>query len=172
MMTLGPSDGGRSEGMVTRSEWMDGILPRGLLMVTLGLTDRGGINEGELGRGITAGDIYNVTSVSSFTTSRGRTALETDDLRDGKSDGSVEIDSSKRDPLSRMSVLIEIDETVDTEEGVLVRMTGCRSGGSVGIGSGVAVKARSEGEGTVGGDGVADIDTDIVTSVTVPEDDE
>jgi hypothetical protein len=148
---------------------MDGILPRGLLMVTLGLTDRGVNNEGELGRGITAGEIYNVTSVSSIATSRGRTALETDDLCEGKSDGSVEISSSKRDPLSRMSVLIEMDETVDTEVGDL---------DNVGVGTGVAVRPLSEGEGTVGGrdgDGVADADTDIETlavGVTDGEDDE
>jgi hypothetical protein len=126
--------------------------------VTLGLTDRSVNNEGELGRGITTGEIYNVTSVSSFATSRGRTALETDDLCDAKSDGSIEISSSKRDPLSRMSVLIETDETVNTEVDDL---------DNVGVGTGVAVRPRSEGEGTVGGG-----DGDGVAIVTDGKDDE
>ena len=31
------SDDGRSDGMVIKSDWIDGILPQGLLMLTLGL---------------------------------------------------------------------------------------------------------------------------------------
>jgi hypothetical protein len=141
-----------------RNVWTDsGILPRGLLTVTLGLTDRGVNNEGELGRGIAAREIYNVTSVSSFAIYRRCTALETDDLCNAKSDGSVEISSLKRDLLSGMSILIEMDETIDTEVDGL---------DNVGVGTGVAVRPQSEGEGTVGGDG------DGVVVVTDGKDDE
>jgi hypothetical protein len=60
MVTLGLSDGGPSEGglsggMVIKSERIDGILPRGLLMLTLRLAV--GI-DGDLGKGTYAGEIY------------------------------------------------------------------------------------------------------------------
>ena len=63
MVTLGLSDGdlldgGLSDGMVIKSERIDGILPRGLLMLTLGLAV--GI-DGDLGKGTYAGEICGVT---------------------------------------------------------------------------------------------------------------
>lgn len=57
IMTLGAL----SDGMVTRSEWMDGVLPRGLVMLTLGGADGVDSNEGEPGRGIPRGEICQVT---------------------------------------------------------------------------------------------------------------
>jgi hypothetical protein len=51
------SDGGLSDGMVNRSERIDGVPPRGLLMLTLGLAV--GI-DGDLGKGTYAGDICGV----------------------------------------------------------------------------------------------------------------
>lgn len=51
------SDAGLSDGMVIKSERIDGILPRGLLMLTLALAV--GI-DGDLGKGIYAGDICGV----------------------------------------------------------------------------------------------------------------
>jgi hypothetical protein len=53
------SDGGLSDGMVIKSERIDGILPRGLLMLTLALAV--GINS-YLGKGAYAGEICGVTS--------------------------------------------------------------------------------------------------------------
>jgi hypothetical protein len=89
------------------------------------------------------------------------------------SDGSVEksskIGSSKRDPLSRMSVLIEIEDTVEIVDDVLVK-------GEISEVTTV-VGTCSEGEDTVGGgDGdegvaVAETDTDTV-AVGVREGDE
>jgi hypothetical protein len=59
MTTLGLSDGGLSNGMAIKSERMGGILPRGLVMLTIALgTDS---NEGGLGRGICAGEICGMT---------------------------------------------------------------------------------------------------------------
>jgi hypothetical protein len=54
MITLGLSDadlsdGGLSDGMVIKSEWVDGILPRGLPMLTLALAV--GIDS-NLGKGV------------------------------------------------------------------------------------------------------------------------
>jgi hypothetical protein len=54
MITLGLSDGGLSDdgpsdGMVIKSDRIDGVLPRGLLMLTLALAV--GI-DGDLGKGI------------------------------------------------------------------------------------------------------------------------
>ncbi len=62
MITLGLSDvdlsdGGLSDGIVIKSERIDGILPRGLLMLTLGLAV--GI-DGDLGNGTYAGEICGV----------------------------------------------------------------------------------------------------------------
>jgi hypothetical protein len=61
MMTLDSSDGGLSDGMVIKSEW---ILPLGLVMLTLtselALAAGVGSNEGDLGRGMRAGqDLWN-----------------------------------------------------------------------------------------------------------------
>ena len=63
MITLGLSDGvlsddGLSDGMVIKSDRIDGVLPRGLLMLTLGLAV--GI-DGDLGKGTYAGGICGVT---------------------------------------------------------------------------------------------------------------
>ena len=63
MITLGLSDGGLSDdalsdGMVIKSDRIDGILPRGLLMLTLRLAV--GI-DGDLGKGTYAGEICGVT---------------------------------------------------------------------------------------------------------------
>ena len=49
------SDGGLSDGMVIKSERIDGILPRGLLRLTLGLA------VDDLGKGTYAGEICEVT---------------------------------------------------------------------------------------------------------------
>ena len=62
MITLGLSDGGLSDGglsdgMVIKLERIDGILPRGLLMLTLTLAV--GI-DGDLGKGTYAGEICGV----------------------------------------------------------------------------------------------------------------
>jgi hypothetical protein len=63
MITLGLSDddlsdGGLSDGMVIKSERVDGILPRGLLMLTLALAV--GIDS-NLDKGAYAGEICGVT---------------------------------------------------------------------------------------------------------------
>jgi hypothetical protein len=63
MSTLGLSDGGLSDdglsdGTVIKSDRIDGILPRGLLMLTLGLAV--GI-DGDLGKGTYAGETCGVT---------------------------------------------------------------------------------------------------------------
>jgi hypothetical protein len=58
-MTLGLSEGAPSEGMA-RSEYMDGVLPRGLLMLTLRLAAGDIVIAGDLGRGIPAGEICNL----------------------------------------------------------------------------------------------------------------
>jgi hypothetical protein len=59
MITLGLSDGalsddGLSDGMVIKSDRIDGVPPRGLLMLTLGLAV-------DLGKGTYAGGICGVT---------------------------------------------------------------------------------------------------------------
>ena len=95
------------------------------------------------------------------------------------SDGSVEtsskIGSSKSDLLSRASVLIEIEDTVETVEGVLVNMTGVSSGDDTGVTTVVEDGTCNKEEGTVGGtdgDGV-ETDTDtIVDGVRGDEDEE
>ena len=51
------SDGVLTDGMVIKSGRIDGILPRGLLMLTLGVV---GI-DGDLGRGTNAGEICKIT---------------------------------------------------------------------------------------------------------------
>ena len=63
MITLGLSDddlsdGGLSDGMVIKSERIDGIPPRGLLTLTLGLAVD---IDGDLGKGTYAGEICEVT---------------------------------------------------------------------------------------------------------------
>jgi len=60
MMTLGLSDRDLSDGMVLKSEWMDGTLPRGLVMLTLRLASGVDNNEGDLGRGTCAGEICGI----------------------------------------------------------------------------------------------------------------
>jgi hypothetical protein len=60
MMTLGLSDGSLSDDMVINSERIDGILPRGLVMLTLGVAVDIDTNDGDLGRGICAGEIYGI----------------------------------------------------------------------------------------------------------------
>jgi hypothetical protein len=67
IMTLGLSDGALSDGalsdgMVTKSD-IDGILPRGLVMLTLTLAAGVASIEGDPGRGIRAGEICGTTSV-------------------------------------------------------------------------------------------------------------
>ena len=64
MMTLGLSDSGLSDGalshgMVLKSERIDGVPPRGLVMLTIAV----GIdnNEGDLGKGICASEICGIT---------------------------------------------------------------------------------------------------------------
>jgi hypothetical protein len=47
--------------MVIKLEQIDGILSRGLVMLTLGLAVDIEANGGDLGRGICAGKIYNIT---------------------------------------------------------------------------------------------------------------
>jgi hypothetical protein len=102
----------------------------------------------------------------------GEIDLETVDLCVDKRDGSVrkssKIGSSKRDRLSKISVPIEIEEAVETLDGVLVKATWGRSGVSIGVDTVVEDGARREGEGTVGGavgdsEDVADVDADIDT---------
>ena len=63
MITLSLSDGalsddGRSDGMVIKSDRIDGILPQGLLMLTLGLAV--GIDD-NLGERIYAGETCGIT---------------------------------------------------------------------------------------------------------------
>jgi hypothetical protein len=58
MVTLGLSDGGLSDGMVIKSERLDGILPRGLVMLTIAVGNDN--NEGDLDRGICAGEICRI----------------------------------------------------------------------------------------------------------------
>ena len=70
--------------------------------------------------------------------------------------------------MSKISDLIEIEEAVETVDGVLVNATWDRCGDSIGVETVVEDGARREGEGTVGGavgdrDGVADAETDIDT---------
>ena len=82
IMTLGLSDSGLSErarsegarsvgaiseGMVTRLESMEGTLPRGLVMLTLGVAVCIDNSEGDLGRGMLAGEICESKSVLSNT---------------------------------------------------------------------------------------------------------
>ena len=52
------SDGGLSDGMVVKLVRIDGMLPRGLLILTLGLAV--GI-DGDLGKGTYVGEICGVT---------------------------------------------------------------------------------------------------------------
>ena len=57
MMMLGLLDGGLSDGMAIKLEWMDRILPRRLVMLTLmGVAS----NDGDLGRGMCAGEICRI----------------------------------------------------------------------------------------------------------------
>jgi hypothetical protein len=57
MTMLGLLDGGLSDGMAIKSEWMDRILPRRLVMLTLmGVAS----NDSDLGRGMCAGEICRI----------------------------------------------------------------------------------------------------------------
>jgi hypothetical protein len=58
--------------------------------------------------------------------------------------------SSNRDPLSRISVLIETEDTVEVVEDVLVNVTSDLSGGRPGITAVVGGGTCSEDEDTVG----------------------
>jgi hypothetical protein len=60
MMMLGLSDGGLSDGMAIKSERMDRILPQRLVMLTLLLAAGVASNEGNLGRGMCAGEICRI----------------------------------------------------------------------------------------------------------------
>ena len=53
--------GALSDDMVIKLKRIDGILPRGLVVLTLGLAVDIEANEGDLGRGICAGEIYGIT---------------------------------------------------------------------------------------------------------------
>ena len=61
MMTLGLSDGGLSDdlsdGIVIKSEWTEGTLPRGLVILTLRLAAGVDSNEGDLGGCTCTGEI-------------------------------------------------------------------------------------------------------------------
>jgi hypothetical protein len=95
------------------------------------------------------------------------------DNNDGSVENSSKIGSSKRDRLSRMSVLMEIEETVEMVEGVLVKMVEGRSGDSMGVTTVVEDGTCNDVEGIVGerdGDD-ADTDTDTI-AVGVSEGDE
>ena len=64
MMTLGLSDSGLSvgafsDGLVLKSERIDGVQPRGLVMLTIAVSIDN--NEGDLGRGIRVGEICGIT---------------------------------------------------------------------------------------------------------------
>jgi hypothetical protein len=50
-----------SDDIAINSEWIDGILPWGLVMLTLGLAVDIDTNDGDLGREICAGEIYGMT---------------------------------------------------------------------------------------------------------------
>ncbi len=98
------------------------------------------------------------------------------DSSDGSVETSSKIGSSKRDPLSRMSVLIEIEDTVEIVDVVLVKATDDISEDS-GVTTVVEVGTCSEGEGTAGwrdGDeGVVDAEPDTDTvAIGVREGDE
>jgi hypothetical protein len=58
-MMLGLSEGTPSEGMAGL-EYMDAVLPRGPLMLTLRLAAGDIVDGGDLGRGIPAGEICNL----------------------------------------------------------------------------------------------------------------
>ena len=76
MMTLGLSDGSLSDsslsdgdlsdGMVIKSGWMDGILHRGLVMLTLPLAAGVASNEGDSGRRTREGEICGITFISLY----------------------------------------------------------------------------------------------------------
>jgi hypothetical protein len=119
-------------------------------------------------------DLRNNVSFTSSIAERRPTALEGDELGEGNSDGSVENSSkSKRDLLSRMSVLIEIEETDEMVEGVLVKMTGERSGDNTGVTTVVEDGTCNRGERTAGRRDGGDIETDEDTiAVGVRERDE
>ncbi|KAH9041017.1 hypothetical protein EDB85DRAFT_1886660 [Lactarius pseudohatsudake] len=108
------------------------------------------------------------SSLNEGATFEGMTVVLCVDKRDGSVGTSSKMGSSKRDRLSKISDPKEMEDAVETEDGVLVNATWDRSGVSMGDKTVVEDGARREGEGTVGGalgdrDGVADAETDIDT---------
>jgi hypothetical protein len=80
--------------------------------------------------------------------------------------------NTEMDP-SRVSVLMEMEETVETMEGVLVKMTEVGLGDSDGVTTVVDDRTCNEGERTVGGRDRDDAETDADTiAVGIREGDE
>jgi len=89
------------------------------------------------------------------------------------SDGSVETSSKSETDPSRMSVLMETEETVETMKGVLVKTTEVGLGDSDGVTTVVDDGTCNKGERTVGGRDGHDAETDTDTiAVGVKEGDE
>jgi hypothetical protein len=89
------------------------------------------------------------------------------------SDGSVETSSKSETDPSRMSVLMETEETVEMVEGVLVKTTEVGLGDCDGVTTVVDDGTRNKGERTVGGRDGDDAETDTDTiAVGVREGDE
>ncbi|KAH9003225.1 hypothetical protein EDB83DRAFT_2324387 [Lactarius deliciosus] len=72
------------------------------------------------------------------------------DKKDGSVETSSKVGSSKRVRLSKVSDPKEMEDAVETEDGVLVNATWDRCGVSMGVETVVEYGARREGEGTVG----------------------
>ncbi|KAH8977390.1 hypothetical protein EDB92DRAFT_1822377 [Lactarius akahatsu] len=70
--------------------------------------------------------------------------------KDGSVETSSKMGSSKKVRLSKVSDPKEMEDAVETEDGVLVNATWDRCGVSMGVGTVVEYGARREGEGTVG----------------------
>ena len=88
------------------------------------------------------------------------------------SDGSVETSSKSETDPSRMSVLMEAEETVETMEGVLVKTTEVAVGGSDGVTTVVDDGTCNKGERIVGGRDRDDTDTIAVGVREVDEEEE
>jgi hypothetical protein len=89
------------------------------------------------------------------------------------SDGSVETSSKSETDPSRISVLMETEETVETMEGVLVKTTEVGPGDSDSVTTVVDDGTCNKGERTVGGSDGDDTETDTDTiAVGVKEGDE
>ena len=90
----------------------------------------------------------------------------------GTDDGTVEtpskIGSSKRDPLSRASDLVDIENTVEIVEGVLVKLMRARSGDTKGVTTLVEDEICNEGgEAVRGGRDGDDAEIDDPDSMAV-----